>query len=350
MIHFFPASFFYLCQMAKKILITGASGFIGSFLVEKALECGFETYAGVRANSSREYLQDERIRFIDLAFSSKERLKSQLEEFASANGKFDYIVHNAGVTKSIYAEDFEKVNFRFSANFVDALIDSGTVPEKFVLMSSLSVMGPGDEACYSPILLKDNPRPNTTYGESKLRAEEYLRSKTGFPFVILRPTGVYGPREKDYFMMVKTILSGLDVSAGMREQRLTFIYVRDLVDAAFLALGSAVSAKTYFVADGNVYTDKEYTSLIRSVLGKKFVLRVKMPLAVIQLVSVIAEEISKITKKPSTLNRDKFKIMKQRNWICEVGPLQKDLGFSAKYDLQKGLEESIQWYKENQWI
>ncbi len=150
--------------------------------------------------------------------------------------------------------------------------------------------------------------------------------------------------------MVKTILSGLDVSAGMREQRLTFIYVRDLVDAAFLALQSAVSGKAYFVSDGNVYTDKEYTALIRTILGKKFVLRLKMPLAVIRLVSVVAEEVSKITKKPSTLNRDKFKIMKQRNWICEVKPLQKELGFSAKYDLNRGLEESIQWYKDHQWI
>jgi nucleoside-diphosphate-sugar epimerase len=336
--------------MAKKILITGASGFIGSFLVEKALECGFETWAGVRTSSSREYLQDERIRFIDLAFYDKEKVKSQLAEFASANGKFDYIIHNAGVTKSIRPDDFERVNFHFTANFIDALIESQTVPDKFVLMSSLSVMGPGDEAGYSPILLKTKPQPNTAYGKSKLLAEEYLQSKSGFPSVILRPTGVYGPREKDYFMMVKTILSGLDVSAGMREQRLTFIYVRDLVDAAFLALQSSVSEKTYFVADGNVYTDQEYTGLIRHILGKKFVLRLKMPLAIIRLVSIIAEEVSKITQKPSTLNRDKFKIMKQRNWICEVEPLQKELGFSAKYDLRKGLEESVQWYKDHQWI
>jgi nucleoside-diphosphate-sugar epimerase len=336
--------------MAKKILITGASGFIGSFLVEKALECGFETWAGVRASSSREYLQNERIHFVDLAFSNKEKAKSQLSEFASIHGKFDYIIHNAGVTKSIHADDFEKVNFRFTANFIDALIETNTVPEKFILMSSLSVMGPGDEVDYSPILLKTEPQPNTAYGKSKLFAEKYLQSKTDFPFVILRPTGVYGPREKDYLMMVKTILSGLDVSAGMREQRLTFIYVRDLVDAAFLALRSSVTGKAYFVADGNVYTDKEYTALIRTILGKKFVLRLKMPLFVIRLVSVVAESISKITKKPSTLNRDKFKIMKQRNWICEVEPLQKDLGFSAKYDLRKGLEESIRWYKDHQWI
>lgn len=336
--------------MAKKILITGASGFIGSFLVEKALESGFETYAGIRASSSREYLQDKRIRFIDLNFANKETLKHQLSEFKANEGGFDYIVHNAGATKAIDPSDFEKVNYLFTANFIDALIESDSIPEKFVLMSSLSVMGPGDELHYSPIKLNKEPQPNTAYGRSKILAEKHLASKVGFPYLILRPTGVYGPREKDYFMMVKTILSGLDVSAGLKEQRLTFIYVRDLVDAAFLALESPLSGKAYFVADGNVYTDKEYTALIRKILGKKFVLRIKMPLGVIRLVSIVSEEIAKITRKVSTLNRDKYKIMKQRNWICEVEPIQQDLGFVAKYDLKRGLEESIQWYKDNQWI
>ncbi len=336
--------------MAKKILITGASGFIGSFLVEKALEMGFETWAGVRASSSREYLQNKRIQFIDLNFSNKEKLKSELQDFVAKNGKFDYIIHNAGVTKSVDPANFDRVNFQNTANLIDALIETQNVPEKFVLMSSLSVMGMGDEENYQPILLDSQPHPNTVYGRSKLKAEQYLASQENFPYIILRPTGVYGPREKDYFMMIKTILSGLDVSAGMREQRLTFIYVRDLVDAAFLALQSSISGKSYFVTDGNVYTDKEYTALVRKILGKKFVVRIKMPLFVVQSVSVIAEEISKITKKPSTLNRDKFKIMKQRNWICEVEPIQKELGFSAKYDLKRGLEESIQWYKDNHWI
>lgn len=336
--------------MAKKILITGASGFIGGFLVEKALELGFETYAGVRKSSSRQYLQDERIRFIDLNFSDFEELKKQLATFSEKNGKFDYIIHNAGLTKALNSADFNRVNSQNTANFIDALIATQNIPEKFVLMSSLSVMGPGDETNYSPILLSDTPKPNTAYGKSKIVAEEHLRSTKDFPYMILRPTGVYGPREKDYFMMVKTILSGLDVSAGMQEQRLTFIYVKDLVDAAFLALESPLIDKTYFVADGNVYTDKEYTTLVRQILGKKFVIRLKLPLFVIKSVSVIAEEISKITRKASTLNRDKYKIMKQRNWICEVEPIQNDLGFKAKYDLRKGLEESIQWYKDNQWI
>ena len=244
---------------AKRILITGASGFIGSFLVEKALREGYETWAGVRKSSSREYLKDDRIQFLDLSFGDKNKLKEQLSHFKKKCGKFDYVVHNAGVTKCLDAEDFDKINFRYTANLIDALREVDAVPDKFVLMSSLSAFGVGDEENYTPIKITDTPNPNTAYGKSKLKAECYLRSMDDFPYIILRPTGVYGPREKDYFLMIKTVKSGLDVGAGFKPQHLTFIYVKDLVDAVFLGLKSELKNKAYFVADGDVYTDREYT-------------------------------------------------------------------------------------------
>lgn len=334
----------------KKILVTGASGFIGSFLIEKALEKGYNTWAGIRSSSSREYLQDERIQFIDLQFNNKEKLTDQLKDFAAEYGKFDYIIHNAGVTKCLNPKDFDRINFEYTANFIDALIDAQVIPEKFILMSSLSAFGMGDEVNYTPIKLTDRPNPNTAYGVSKLKAEQYIQSKTDFPYIILRPTGVYGPREKDYFLMIKTVKSGLDVGAGFKPQHLTFIYVRDLVDAAFLGLESEIKNCAYFVADGDVHTDKEYTQLVKESINKKRVISLKVPLWLLKTISIVAEDISKLTKKPSTLNRDKYKIMKQRNWECDIAPLEKDLGFSAKYNLKKGLQESVEWYRNNGWL
>lgn len=334
----------------KKIIITGASGFIGSFLVEKALGAGFQTWAGVRKSSNLEYLQDNNILFIDLDFGNKPKLVQQLRDFKQTFGSIDYLIHNAGLTKCLDPKDFDRVNYQYTVNLVEALQEADCVPQKFVLMSSLSAFGVGDEKGHTPIRLTDSPRPNTVYGMSKLKAEQYLQSTTNFPYIILRPTGVYGPREKDYFLMLKTVKSGLDIGAGFKSQHLTFIYVKDLVDAAFLALESTLVNRSYFVADGDVHTDKAYTALVKKVLGKKHVLSLKIPLWLLRLVSITAESISKLTGKPSTLNRDKYKIMKQRNWACDIQPLIDDLHFAPQYNLERGLTESANWYKENGWL
>jgi nucleoside-diphosphate-sugar epimerase len=317
----------------KKILIPGASGFIGSFLVEEALNKGFRVWAGIRSTSSREYLRDERIAFIDLNFSDKALLKKQLLEQASQYGRWDYIIHNAGVTKCLNLADFKKINYLFTRHLIEALQEIGMIPEKFILMSSLSASF-----------------PETAYGRSKQKAEQFLGAQTGFPFIILRATGVYGPRDKDYFLLLKTVKNGLDVTAGLKMQKLTFIYVKDLAKAAFLALQNPLSGKTYSVADGDVYSDKEYTRITKEIIGKKRVIRVRIPLFLLKIVSVIAEAFSHLKGKPSTLNRDKYKIMKQRDWTCDTSPLEKDLGFRAAYKLPQGLQESVDWYRSNGWL
>ena len=197
----------------KKILITGASGFIGGFLVKEALNRGYETWAGVRSTSSRVNLQDERIRFIDLKYSDRESLTAQLADFVREHGPWDYVIHNAGLTKTLDKRNFYRINAQNTANLIEALAASGCKPEKFLLMSSLSSYGRGDEKTFRPISLDDPQLPDTDYGKSKLEAENYLRHQSYFPYVILRPTGVYGPGEKDYFMEIKSVKSGFDFAA-----------------------------------------------------------------------------------------------------------------------------------------
>ena len=194
--------------MLKKILVTGAGGFIGGFIVEEALRRGYETWAGVRASTNKEYLKDENIKFIDLKFNDKEQLKKQLSEQKEKFGAWNYIVHNLGVTKCKNPEDFDLINYGFVKNFTEALIETETVPEQFIMMSSLGAWGIGDETGFTPIRQSDVPHPNTRYGKSKLKAEQHLYSLSNFPYVIMRPTGVYGPREKDYYLMMKTIKFG----------------------------------------------------------------------------------------------------------------------------------------------
>lgn len=155
----------------KKILITGASGFIGSFIVEEALKHDMETWAAVRGSSSKAYLQDKRINFIELNLQSKEQLKEQLKDHS-----FDYVVHAAGVTKCIDKRDFRRINTEGTKNLVMALIELKMPLERFVFVSSLSVFGAiHEKQPYQEIKETDTPQPNTEYGKSKLEAEQWHR-------------------------------------------------------------------------------------------------------------------------------------------------------------------------------
>lgn len=332
--------------MEKRILVTGASGFIGSFLVEGGLERGMQVWAGVRKSSSRKYLKDSRIRFAELDFAHPGRLVEQLTGHKQMHGGWDYIIHCAGVTKCRHKEEFEQGNYIYTRNFVEALQALDMVPEQFIYISSLSIFGPIREENYTPINEHDTAMPNTAYGVSKLKSEHYLQSLSGFPVVIFRPTGVYGPRERDYFLMAKSIKQHVDFAAGFKRQDLTFIYVKDLVQAVYLAIEHKVKHRAYFVSDGNVYSSRAFSDLIQKELGNPWVIHFKCPLFILKVVSLLAEFSARCLGKVSTLNRDKYKIMKQRNWQCDITPLTDELGYRPEYPLERGVKEIIAWYKK----
>ena len=334
----------------KSILITGAGGFIGGFLVEEALRRGYDTWAAVRSTTSREFLTDERIHFIELDYTDQDRLEETLRDHMGEWGRWDYVVHNLGVTKSTNYQDFGKVNYGYLKALVDAMQVTNMTPDVFLLMSSLSVMGPGDEKTYQPFKSNDVPLPNTYYGVSKLKAETYLQSLEGFPYTIFRCTGVYGPRERDYYLMIKSIKRGFDFSVGFDKQMLTFIYVKDLVTAVMDALEKGPLHQAYFISENKGYTQQEFRKIVCEELGKKFVIPVTCPLWVVKRVCAIAEWIGKVTLKASTLNRDKYKILKQRNWLCDTSDARRDFGFNPQYSLREGIREAIAWYRQAGWL
>ena len=329
-----------------KILITGASGFIGSFIVEEALRRGFDTWAAVRRSSSREFLQDERIHFIELDFSSEEQLKQQLSGHA-----FDYVVHAAGVTKCLHKEDFMRINTEGTQHLVNALLALQMPLKRFVYISSLSIMGAiREEQPYTEILESDKPQPNTVYGYSKLETEKWLDTLHAFPYVILRPTGVYGPRERDYFMMAKSIQAHTDFAVGYKQQDITFVYVTDVVQAVFLALEKGKTGRKYFLSDGEVYQSSTFSNLIRRELGNPWWIRITAPIWVLRVVTFCGEYIGHLTGKVTALNNDKYNIMRQRNWRCDITPARRELGYEPKVQLEEGVRRSIKWYREHGWL
>ena len=332
------------------ILVTGASGFIGSFIVEEALQKGYSTWAAIRKSSSKQYLQDPAIHFIELDYTHPDILQEQLKEHASKHGAFTYIVHCAGVTKCTDKSDFDRINYQQTMNFIKALIATNQVPKLFVFISTLSVFGPIHEKDYQPITEHDKPQPNTAYGRSKLKTELYLESLTNFPYLILRPTGVYGPREKDYYMMAKSIQQHVDFSVGYKRQDITFVYVSDVVQAIFLALDKGENGRKYFLSDGEVYQSTTFSDLIHEELGRPWWIRITAPIWVLRIITFCGEYIGKMTGKVTALNNDKFNILRQRNWRCDIQPAIDELGYKPTVKLAEGVRRSIKWYKEQGWL
>ena len=328
-----------------KILITGASGFIGSFIVEEALRRGWETWAAVRRSSSRQFLQDERIHFIELNLSNEQQLTEQLR-----GHEFDYVVHAAGVTKCIDQADFRRINTEGTQHLVRALIALAMPLRRFVFVSSLSVFGAiREQQPYEEIRETDTPQPNTAYGRSKLEAEQWLEG-VNIPYVILRPTGVYGPRERDYFLMAKSIKQHSDFAVGYKRQDITFVYVDDVVQAVFLACEKGQTGRKYFLADGQVYQSTTFSDLIREELGHPWWIRITAPIWVLRVVTFFGDLIGRMTGKISALNNDKYHILRQRNWRCDIEPARRELGYEPRVQLAEGVRRTIRWYKDNGWL
>lgn len=330
-------------------MIVGAGGFAGGHIVDEALRRGYDVTAALRHTTSRRYLTDPRIKFLELDFDDAPSLSKVIGEEAERNGHWDWIVYNLGATKCLRFSDFNKINYIYLQEFTEALHKSGTVPDRMLYMSSLSAMGKGDEKGYTPFTEEMIPRPDTRYGASKLKAEMWLAT-CEIPTIIFRCTGLYGPRDRDYFLMFESIRKGFDFSVGFRKQELSFLYIEDLARAVFDALEKGKTGVTYNVAEGRTYTQKEFRRISSKVLGKHFVVPMRMPLWAVKMVCGIAEKIGVARGRPSTLNRDKYNIMAQRNWSVEISRAREDFGFSPRVDLEEGVERTISWYKKEGWL
>lgn len=329
--------------MNNKVLITGASGFVGYHLIETALSAGLEVYAAVRKSSDVSHLKDFDIQFVDLDYSSISVLKKQLE-----SEQYNYIIHAAGITKAKNLAAYNKVNADYSRNLALAASTAEIDLTKFVFVSSLAALGPLSDLS-GEITDDVTGRPVTSYGASKLLAEEYLMKVSELPLLIIRPTAVYGPREKDIFILFKSISRGLEPHIGSFKQQLSFIYVKDLAKVIIQALQSDVTGKQYNISDGNVYDRYVLAQLTKKAMNKK-TLKFHLPIGIVAGMAGLMELIYKNSLVTPTLNKEKMAELTAVNWACSITRAKQDLGFDPQFDLEKGLLATVKWYKENNWL
>ncbi|HEV7381882.1 MAG TPA: NAD-dependent epimerase/dehydratase family protein [Dyadobacter sp.] len=341
--------------MINRVLITGASGFIGQHLVKAALEEGFEVHAAVRKSSNRDELKllgekaednkTGKLLFVYPDFSSKGALLPLFK-----NGAYSHVIHAAGVTRARETGIYNEINASYTLRLAQAALESGFPLKRFVFMSSLAALGPLPYSSPIPIDEYTDPRPVTSYGKSKLLAESYLADMVKLPLTTIRPTAVYGPGEKDIFILFKTLSKGLDLYIGKKPQRLSFVYVHDLVAATMAALHETdVNHTVYNVSDGMEYNRYQLADLYRN-FSKNKLIRIHVPVGVIKLTAEILETYSTYSQKAPVLNREKIGELTAENWNCSIDRAKEKLGYNPQFKLEKGVHQTLSWYREQQWL
>jgi nucleoside-diphosphate-sugar epimerase len=327
----------------KRVLITGASGFVGYHLIEEALNAGLDVYAAIRPGSDKSHLKEFSIAYVNLDYSAIDSLKRELEE-----KQYDYIIHAAGTTKAKTKAEYDLVNAEYTRNLAIAASTAGIKLKKFVFVSSLAALGPLKDLSAE---IQDNskPAPVTSYGASKMLAEQYLAGFTTFPLIIIRPTAVYGPREKDLFILFNTINKGFEPHIGSFKQQLSFVYVKDLVKVIVKALTVPQVQKQYNISDGFVYDRYALALFIRKALNRK-TFKFHLPVPLVALLASLMDFLYAGRKNTPALNKEKMGELTAVNWACSIEGAKAGLGYAPEYNLENGILQTVKWYKLNNWL
>lgn len=325
--------------MSKKILITGATGFVGGYIVEEAHNQGFEVFVTVRPSSNTEYIEAYKPQYIQPNLLDSASLHTALSKY-----KFDYIIHNAGITKAMSRQDYIDFNLGATQAMVDAINQLEDKP-KLTFISSLAACGPADDK--NGIIRPNSPNtPITYYGESKLLAEQYLQEKAAFEWSIIRPTAVYGPREKDLLTVFKSIHKGINAKVGALDKKLTFIFVKDL---AKLIVATTLKGKPeiYLAAHKRHHSEDELAQYIKAALHKK-TLNITIPMPLVKVIASVNELYSKSVNKVTILNKNKVNEIQAMSWVCDTTNTEKIYPITTT--LEEGVEITAKWYKKKGWL
>ena len=324
--------------MSDRVLITGASGFLGYHLLLSALQQNLEVFAAVRKNSKIDHLKELPIKYLFLDYDDVDSMTTLLAE-----NKIKYIIHAAGVTKAVKQKTYNDINSTYSVNLAKAALALGSTFRKMVFISSLASIGPLNDF-ENNITEQTVPTPVTAYGRSKLLAENEL-AKIRIPLIILRPTAVYGPRDKDIFIMLKTVSKGFDPYIGKILQQLSFVHVSDVANVAVQSL-FVINTGAYNITDGNCYSRYQFADIVKVILNKKAI-RFHIPMPIIKALAYFLESFNSLINKPAVISREKLFELAATNWICDISKAKNELNYIPKYNLESGLKDSIIWYQKN---
>lgn len=319
-----------------KALVTGAAGFIGSYLAEALLMRGYEVTCIVRGTSDLKWIEHLDLKYISCDLADVDYCADRVQGF-------DYIFHLAGLTKARSEREFFSANAECTGKLAKIAAKGNSGLRRFVYVSSLAAAGP----CNDGVPLREDcePKPVSFYGKSKLEGENaVLRYRGQMPVTIIRPSAVYGPRDSDFLVMFRMVKNGIFPYWG--EAFYSMIYVEDLVDGIIMsAENNEAVDETFFLSDEMVYTNGDVIKAMSAALETK-PFKIRLPLSLIPFFAFLGEKFN----KKSIINSDKMREIRFSNWTCDVGKAKSELGFSSKTTLTEGVKWTADWYKIHRWL
>ncbi len=323
-------------------VVTGASGFVGSHLVDYLLGKGDEVHCIVRKSSNLRWLKGKDVTIHDSGLFDKDALKNILKDV-------DYLYHVAGVVKGKKEEDYFTGNVETTRNLLDAVVEVAPNIKRVLIVSSLTASGPSKLG--SPVTEDSPTNPITTYGRSKVAQEELVKTYMDkLPITIVRPPAIYGDRDTEIYLVFKTYKQGLMTLVGFNHKEVSLIYVKDLVRGIYLAATTEIAkGEIYFISSKEFYNWPQIGKIIHKAMGKKAI-TLRLPHFLVYTVATFAQFFAMFSSKPATFNLEKARDFVQEAWTCDTTKAQKDLGFKEKYSLEEGMKATIDWYKKEKWI
>lgn len=322
-------------------VVTGSRGFIGTHLVDALVSRGDDVWCLVRRGGGAAGATRPRVREVSVDYDVP---GAGLDPDALRDVAVVY--HVAGVTKGITAKEFHSANIATTRRLIEAL-DAGGSRARLVLVSSQAAAGPASSPD-APVRESDPPAPVEPYGASKLAAER-LVAASGANFAIARPAVVYGPRDRNFQPLARTLRFRIAVYPGYRDRTVCMIHVRDLVEG-FIAVGTRDEAlgRTYFLTHPEPVTWRRiYQAMGRAAGGAA--LEVQLPQSLVNVAARVGDLYGRATGKTGMLNTNKIAMSKPDYWICSPERAETELGFRARIALDDGMRDTYGWYRAAGW-
>jgi nucleoside-diphosphate-sugar epimerase len=326
------------------VLVTGATGFLGSHVAEQLSRAGRPVRALARPTSDTRFLK---------SLPGVELVEGRVDDPASLSRAVEgveAIVHAAGLVKARGPHEFVRVNSEGTRNLIDAARRVRPALKRFVMVSSITVAGPSDDDG-SPIPYDREPRPVTHYGKSKLEAERaVLAAKDELHAVILRPPAIYGPRDREILIFFRAIAKGVLPLTNPLKAKLSMIYGADCAAACISALDASVeSGSVFYVDDGGVHTFEDLIIQSETALKKRAWLRLPLPQPVVLGAAWLSEAYGKLANRPVMLTRNKCNELFTQ-WVCDGALARERLGWRPEVPFAEGVQRTVDWYKQHGWI